>query len=276
MRHNGRSWRSRFALAADAAFLLLAGLAVFINRTGGVKWRLGTLRLTASSGARMGAAAIVVLIVRHAVVRHPSIAARLVTALQRVNRLARIPVGRLATAADMAVATLGGLAFIVDLVGGVEWRVGALRIALPSGARLALAALVVLLARRVVVRRSSSPLQRLLTRRRTTTSPWTFDWPSRREWLLASLVIGASTVVLLREQLLAFTSVPDLGDPVFPSGGSAGPPISCRSIPRTCLTPTSSTRPSARWRTPTRCCCRRCWLRRPCGSVCRLRLCTPA
>ncbi len=45
--------------------------------------------------------------------------------------------------------------------------------------------------------------------------PSAFGWPSRRQWLLAVLSIGVATLVLLREQLLAFTSVPDLGDPLF-------------------------------------------------------------
>jgi hypothetical protein len=43
----------------------------------------------------------------------------------------------------------------------------------------------------------------------------TFERPSRREWGLAGLVIGAATAIMLREQLLAFTGVPDLGDPLF-------------------------------------------------------------
>ena len=227
MPHNGRSWRSRFALIADAAFLLLAGLAVFINRTGGVKWRLGVLRVSASSGARVAAVAIVVLFVRHAIVRHPSIAARLMTALQRVHRLARIPGERLAAAAGIAAAILGGLALIVDLAGGVDWRVGALRIAGPTGASVAIAALVMLLARRVLshprggfkTHRVRLPAPRSTkgkpdtTRGVETRNP--FAWPSRHEWLFATLVIGASAVVLLREQLLAFTNVPDLGDPLY-------------------------------------------------------------
>jgi hypothetical protein len=200
MPHIGRSWRGRFALAADAAFLLLAGLAVLISRTGGVKWRLGTLRLSASSGVRVAAAATVILLVRHAIVRHPSIAARLVTALQPLNRLARTPAGRLATAADIAVATLGGLALIVDLAGGLDWRVGAL---------------VVLL-----VRQTLSPPRTVAPLLPSTAGPHArtstvFAWPSLKAWLLAALVIGATTVVLLREQLLAFTGVPDLGDPLY-------------------------------------------------------------
>ncbi len=144
-------------MAADSAFLLLTALAVFINRSGGMKWRVGVLRLSASSGGRVAAAAIVVLLVRHAIVRHPSIAAR--------------------------------LAFVARLARRVVLTIRRSRtFALPHG------------------RTFATPHPR-------TSNP--FAWPSRQEWLLATLVIGVSTAVLLREQLRAFTSVPDLGDPLY-------------------------------------------------------------
>jgi hypothetical protein len=43
----------------------------------------------------------------------------------------------------------------------------------------------------------------------------TFDWPTRRAWRWALVVLAAATLVLMREQLLAFASAPDLGDPLF-------------------------------------------------------------
>ena len=39
--------------------------------------------------------------------------------------------------------------------------------------------------------------------------------PTWREWLLAFAVMVLATAALLREQIVAFTSVPDLGDPLF-------------------------------------------------------------
>jgi hypothetical protein len=42
-----------------------------------------------------------------------------------------------------------------------------------------------------------------------------FDWPSKREWLWASLAMVAATAALLHQQVTAFASVPDFGDPLF-------------------------------------------------------------
>jgi hypothetical protein len=204
--------RQRFALVADVVFLLLAGAAAFIGRVGGVRWQIGGLRLTAGSGTRAAAIAIIVLVARHAVVPHPSFAARLLTTLRHVKRLVRSP--RLAAAADVVIVSLGALAFTVDLAGGVEWQVGALEVSLPDGTRLALAAVAVWLLRRVAFT-GTSPFQLWLARWRERALPVAFEWPSGREWLLASVVVGGATALLLRQQVLAFTSVPDLGDPLF-------------------------------------------------------------
>jgi hypothetical protein len=204
--------RQRFALVADIVFLLLAGAAAFIFMVGGVRWQIGGLRLTAGSGARAAAIAIIVLVARHAVVPDPSFAARLLTTLRHVKRLVRSR--RLAGAADVVIVSLGALAFTVDLAGGVEWRAGALEVSLPDGTRLALAAVTVWLLRRVAFT-GTSPFQLWLARWRERASPVGFEWPSGREWLLAAVVFGGATVVLLRQQMLAFTSVPDLGDPLF-------------------------------------------------------------
>ena len=108
--------RDRFALVADFVFLLLAGVAAFISIAGGVSWHIGSLRVTAGSGTRAAALAGIVLVVRHAVVRHPSLAARLLITLQRVKALVRIR--RLAAAADLVVVSLVAAQFVIDLVGG--------------------------------------------------------------------------------------------------------------------------------------------------------------
>ena len=43
----------------------------------------------------------------------------------------------------------------------------------------------------------------------------TLNWPGRRAWLIAVIVTTLATVVLLHRQVLAFSSVSDLGDPLF-------------------------------------------------------------
>src|SRR6266851_4390852 len=139
--------RDRLALVADVVFLLLAGVAAFIGIAGGVRWHIGGLRMTAVSGTRAAATAIIVLAARHAVVRHPSFAARLLIPLRHVKRLVRSR--RLAAAADVVTVSLAALAFIIDLAGGVEWQAGALELSMPDGSRPALAAVAVWLLRRV-------------------------------------------------------------------------------------------------------------------------------
>src|SRR5271156_5107542 len=39
--------------------------------------------------------------------------------------------------------------------------------------------------------------------------------PPAREWLWALVLFGGATAVMLRQQVLAYTDVPDLGDPLF-------------------------------------------------------------
>ena len=205
--------RDRFALVADFVFLLLAGVAAFISIAGGVSWHIGSLRVTAGSGTRAAALAAIVLVVRHAVVRHPSLAARLLITLQRVKALVRIR--RLAAAADVVVVSLVAAQFVIDLVGGDgESQAGGFHVLIPGGTYLVLAALAVWLLRRAAFK-GSSPLKLLLSRRHEHAWPAAFGWPSRREWLLAFVVVGGATVLLLHQQVLAFTSVPDLGDPLF-------------------------------------------------------------
>jgi hypothetical protein len=214
MSHSAQSWKRRFALAADAACLLLLGLAPLIQYAGRVRLHIGPVRLTASSGTRALLLAVSVLMVRHVVVLRPSAADRALRGLQLLRKLSISGGRRLAAVADTAVAALGVLAFSIDLAGGVEWSVGPFHLAAASGAWVAFAALAVLSVRGVISHLASTrpgPLSLKPVR----ASSLVFDWPSKREWLWATLAIGVATAVILRQQVLAFTSVPDLGDPLF-------------------------------------------------------------
>jgi hypothetical protein len=214
MPHSAQSWKRRFALAADTACLLLLGLALLIQYAGGVRLHIGRVGATASSGTRALLLAVIVLIVRHVVVLRPSVADRAVRGLGRLQKLSRTGGRRLAAVADTAVVALAALAFSIDVVGGVEWSVGPFHLAASSGASVAIAALAVWSVRGVVFHLTSTR-PGPLSLRPARASSLVFDWPSKREWLWATLAIGVATAIVLRQQVLAFTSVPDLGDPLF-------------------------------------------------------------
>src|SRR5262245_44868022 len=148
---------------------------------------------------------------------------------------------RFAAAADTACAALLGVAVLLQYMGRLRFQIGPVTVTSRSGARVFVLAAVVLLVRHVVILRPSiagrvagtlSGLRKLsidgvrrasraLTRRRSLSlrrgpaSLLTFDWPSRQEWLGATVAIAIATVVMLRQQMLAFASVPDFGDPLF-------------------------------------------------------------
>jgi hypothetical protein len=109
---------------------------------------------------------------------------------------------RFAFVVDGALVSLAALAFYVDLAGGVK-----------SGARLALAAFALLLVRRTFLGGAPSVARRL--RARWSTTEVQLEAPAPRTCLWAGLLFAAATALLLRQQLFAFTSVPDLGDPLF-------------------------------------------------------------
>jgi hypothetical protein len=154
-----QSWKHRFTVAADTACLLLLGLALLIEYAGGLRFHIGRVWVTSSSGTRALLLAVIVLLVRHVVVMRPSIVDRTVHALSGLRTLS-----------------------------------------MSGGRRLAYLA---------------STWRRPFGRRPARASSLTFDWPSTREWLWVTLVIAVVTAVILRQQVLAFTSVPDFGDPLF-------------------------------------------------------------
>ena len=214
MPHSAQSWKRRFAVAADTAGLLLLGLALLIQYAGGVRLHIGRVGVTARSGTRALLLAVILLMVRHVVVLRPSVADRAVSVLRRLQKLSRSSGRLLAAVADTAVVALGLLAFSLDVVGGVERSVGPFHLAASSGAAVAIAALAVVSVRWAVSHLASTrpgPLSLQPAR----ASALVFDWPSKREWLWATLAVVVATAVILRQQVLAFMSVPDLGDPLF-------------------------------------------------------------
>jgi hypothetical protein len=142
-----RPWTRLFAAAADIAFVLLLGTALVIQCMGGVRWRIGGVAVTAGSGTRAFLFSIVILLVRHAVIRRPSIGNRAAAGLRALQTLARH------------------------------------------------------------VRRERPRPAGTLT--------LALDWPSKREWLWITVAMGIATAVILRQQVVALTSVPDFGDPLF-------------------------------------------------------------
>lgn len=122
-------------------------------------------------------------------------------------------------AADTIALLSLALAACIGWSDGVRWHLGPVVLAARSGTRALIFAAIVLAARHALVPRPSIVARlfaalRWIARPRRPTSV-SFDWPSAREWLGATLVMVAATAVMLRQQLLAFTRVPDLGDPLF-------------------------------------------------------------
>lgn len=215
MPHSTQSWKRWFALVADTACVVLLAVALFIQHAGGVRWHIGRVVVTARSGTRALLLAVIVLVVRHVVVLRPSVVDRPVRGLQRLQALWRSDGPRLlAAVVDTVVVALGLLALGIDVAGGVEWSLGPFHVAASSGAFVAIVALAMLVVRRVVSH-FASPRPEPLRPRPAAASPFVFDGPSKREWLWAMLAMGVATAMILRQQLLAITSVPDLGDPLF-------------------------------------------------------------
>jgi hypothetical protein len=209
--HSDTSWKRRLGFVVDGVGLLLLAAAVFVEWRGGVRWRVGAVTLTAASGLRAALAGILLLGARYLVAPRPSLAKGLIGALRRTSSRDLFRADRVAAALDRAAVLLAALAFAVDLLGGIVSRVGGAPLA--PGAPFAAVALAVLLVRWAVVRRVPSFAARL--RARWGASDMRFDIPPARTWLRACVWFAALSAVLLREQLFAYTQVPDLGDPLF-------------------------------------------------------------
>jgi hypothetical protein len=137
---------------------------------------------------------------------------------------------RFAIGADAASFSLAVLALILEYFGGVRTHIGGMAISASSGARAFLVAIIIGIARHAVVPRPSAAdtmmrglrglwmlaswLQRAVRDGAGTPAP-ALERPATREWFVVSMAIGIATAVMLRRQVLAFGSVPDLGDPLF-------------------------------------------------------------
>jgi hypothetical protein len=194
------AWRRIFVAVFDSLFVGLLALAAWIGYDGGGRWRLGGTVLTARSAGRPVALACLVLIVRHLVVRRPSI-------LDDLGRGARTLAGRspdprrrsrVGTASALA---LGLLALLLDAGGGRTVIAGS-----ATAATLATVLMVGALAAMLLTRSASGAPDLPAD---------FFAWPSGREWAWVSVGLVAATALLLHTQFAAFTSVPDFGDPLF-------------------------------------------------------------
>ncbi len=204
------SWKMRLVLPADLLFTLLVAVAGVIEIHGGVRWRVGGLSLSAKSGARAFLLALLLLAVRHIVVPRPWLGQHVMISLHRLR--ARGVLGtHLSTVLDGTLVSLAGLALFADLTG--EWNPGGAPVELPSGVHLALVSIALLLVRQTVLRRVPSLAQQL--RARWSTDRLLCEAPAARTCLWALLLFSGTTAFMLRQQLLAYTNVPDLGDPLF-------------------------------------------------------------
>jgi hypothetical protein len=125
---------------------------------------------------------------------------------------------RLAALGDRICLALFLLTLVVEFTGGARFGEGWYRVSVTSAWRLAMFTLALVVIRHLVVRHPSLR-ERLIARRQARSSA---GWPglrlylpTRREWLLAALLVGAATAFTLREQIRMPTGVPDLGDPLF-------------------------------------------------------------
>jgi hypothetical protein len=168
-----------------------------------VKWRVAGLSLTARSGSRALLLACLIAAVRHVVAPRPWIGARLAALLRRLTTRRIFDVDRVARALEVALAGLAAQVLLVDLIGGST----------PSPGRVAIAFGAVLLVRQTVARGGPSLASSL--RRRAAATAWRFEWPAKSAFLWALLLFSATTALVLRQQVLAYTSVPDRGDPLF-------------------------------------------------------------
>jgi hypothetical protein len=115
--------------------------------------------------------------------------------------------------ANLAIGGSIAIMVALDLAGRSPWSASGASVNLAPGTPFGVAAAVLLAVRWAMSRRASA-----------TTSfnigedgifAWRFDPPSAAAGAWALLLFSAATAVMLREQLRAYTSVPDLGDPLF-------------------------------------------------------------
>jgi hypothetical protein len=127
-----------------------------------------------------------------------------------------MPNSRIAAVGDSLFFALLGVAFLLDLTGGLRIGRGWYRLSLHDPAHVLGAAVVVVLVRHLIVRHPSMRDRLAARRRARAPSPDLSLRPlSPRDAAIAGVVMTAATLILLHTQVGMLTGVPDRGDPLL-------------------------------------------------------------
>ncbi len=114
---------------------------------------------------------------------------------------------------DLALGGAVAIMVVLDLAGRSPWRLSGAASDLAPGTPFGVAAAVLFAVRWAASRRVSAAAA--IEHGEDAMVAWRLDPPSPRACALALVLFSAATALLLRAQLRAYTSVPDLGDPLF-------------------------------------------------------------
>jgi hypothetical protein len=129
------------------------------------------------------------------------------TSWKRSRASIRLSKERIARLLDGALIVFVAAAFVVDLT------IASTSTSTLPGRVVLLAAIAILGVRHTLLRGVPSLAFRL--RARGTATPVDFEFPTLRASLWALLLFAAATGIVLHQQVAAYTSVPDRGDPLF-------------------------------------------------------------
>ncbi len=114
---------------------------------------------------------------------------------------------------DLALGGCVAITVVLDLAGRSPWRLSGALGDLAPGTPFGVAAAVLFVVRWAVSRQES--LAGTFDADGEVVEAWRLDPPSARTCAWAFVLFSVATAVMLRAQLRAYTSVPDLGDPLF-------------------------------------------------------------
>lgn len=112
---------------------------------------------------------------------------------------------------DLALGGCVAIMIVLDLTGRSPWRLTGASGDLAPGTPFGVAALVLFAVRWAISKRAPAAV----VSENNEGPAWRMDPPSAGACAWALALFGAATAVVLRQQLRAYTSVPDLGDPLF-------------------------------------------------------------